>query len=144
MSNHNHQNSQKDSHNHNPNVPKDMKIYCPECGMKVPDDLIRVILDGEDIFCEQCGFHFTGISSRGEVKPLSKKFKKDKQEDSKSLTKREGEWITWKEEWDKIKSRWKKSMKEWKKRWKQELTEFKYHSPKTHPPPHSKRAYTAG
>ncbi len=58
---------------------KNISIRCPDCSNKVPKDLTQLLLNGTDIFCEVCGFHFTGISQEGEVKPLSEKFKNNKE-----------------------------------------------------------------
>ena len=47
-------------------------ITCPECHSRLNSELISYLLDGQTVFCEMCGFAFTGISDQGEVKPLEK------------------------------------------------------------------------
>jgi hypothetical protein len=68
--------------------------------MKLSSELVDILLKGTDVFCEICGFPFVGIR-QGEVKPLAQDHKEE--EPSQGLSKRESQWIKWKNEWNKWK-----------------------------------------
>ena len=80
------------------NAPPD--ISCPECNTKLSSELVDILLKGTDVFCEICGFPFVGIR-QGEVKPLAQAHKDE--QPAQGLSKRESQWIKWKNEWNKWK-----------------------------------------
>ncbi|WP_457559246.1 hypothetical protein [Candidatus Harpocratesius sp.] len=80
------------------------EIHCPECHYRLDIQLIKLLLSGKTVYCEQCGFPFHGIES-GDVKPLEKK--QESPFIQKNLTKEEMQWIKWKKEWQRIKTQLK-------------------------------------
>jgi len=94
-------------------------ISCPECGSKISSELADLIMQGNNAYCENCGFPFRGIDpEKGEVKPLIKSDYKKKDSGEKKLSKEEKQWIAWKSEFN----RWKNIVKDeftgQKKKWK--------------------------
>ncbi len=76
-------------------------ISCPECQNRLNPELIALVLNGQTVYCEVCGFPFHAIED-GEVKPLEKK--NNYSYSQKNLTKDEAQWIAWKKEWQKVKT----------------------------------------
>ena len=95
-------------------------ISCPECGSKISPELVELIMKGNNAYCENCGFPFTGIDpKRGEVKPLNKaNYNKKDSKGNKKLSKEEEQWIAWKIEWNKWKNIIKDEINIQKKKWK--------------------------
>jgi hypothetical protein len=96
------------------NSKNSMQISCPECRSALTQNLTDVLLKGNDVYCEMCGFRFVGIQ-QGEVKPLPNSEKPiDSGNQPKQLTKQEKQWIKWKSEWNKMKSNWKTKWDDYK------------------------------
>jgi len=105
-------------------------INCPECGSKISSELADLIMQGNNAYCENCGFPFRGVDpEKGEVKPLVKSDYKKKDSGDKKLSKEEKQWIAWKSEFN----RWKNIVvdefgsqkKKWKAKKQQERQENK-------------------
>ncbi|UYP45144.1 hypothetical protein NEF87_001429 [Candidatus Lokiarchaeum ossiferum] len=93
---------------------KNPDIKCPECNTRLNGELISYLLDGQTVYCEMCGFAFTGISQDGDVKPLEKSPEQD--ENTPNLNKKEIQWIEWKKEWNNIKNSFQTEWKQYKAR----------------------------
>ena len=94
-------------------------ISCPECGSKILPELVDLIMRGNNAYCENCGFPFTGIDSKkGDVKPLVKSDSKKQDTTEKKLSKEEEQWLKWKTEWNKWKNIVKDEFTGQKKKWK--------------------------
>jgi hypothetical protein len=78
------------------------RIFCPECNHSLNPELVSYLLGGQSVYCEVCGFCYTGISTDGEVKPLEKPEGQDV-EQNLELNKKEIQWIQWKKQWNIIK-----------------------------------------
>jgi len=100
------------------NKSKAKTISCPECGSKISSELADLIMQGNNAYCENCGFPFRGVNSNGEVKPLIKSDNKKKDSGEKKFSKEEEQWLKWKTEFN----RWKNIVKDeftgQKKKWK--------------------------
>ena len=95
-------------------------ISCPECGSKILPELVDLIMKGNNAYCENCGFPFTGIDSKkGDVKPLGKSdSKKQDTVEKRKLSKEEEQWLKWKTEWAKWKDNVKDEFTGQKQKWK--------------------------
>ncbi|MBA7577225.1 hypothetical protein ES708_19072 [subsurface metagenome] len=95
-------------------------INCPECGSKITPELVDLIMQGNNAYCENCGFPFMGVDpKKGEVKPLVKSDSKKKDSgDTKRLSKEEKQWIQWKTEFNRWKNIVVDEFGSQKKKWK--------------------------
>lgn len=89
-------------------------IKCPECNTRLNGELTSYLLHGQTVYCEMCGFAFTGISQEGDVKPLEKSPGQDI--NTPDLSKKEVQWIEWKKEWNIIKNSFQNEWKQYKAR----------------------------
>ncbi len=76
-------------------------IYCPDCDAHLAPELVQLLLNGNTVYCEMCGFPFVGIED-GEVKPLKRS--PNQRFDTPILSKSEKQWIKWKKVWKKLKT----------------------------------------
>ena len=84
-------------------------ISCPECGSKISSELADLIMQGNNAYCENCGFPFRGVDpEKGEVKPLVKSDNKKEDSGKKKLSKEEVQFLKWKTEFN----RWKNIVKD--------------------------------
>ncbi len=115
-------------------------ISCPECHSRMNTELVEYLFEGHTVFCEMCGFAFTGISEEGEVKPLEKL--EGQEIVSPELSKKEIQWIEWKKEWngikDTIRGEWGK-FKEKKQQKKEFRQNFRNQKKDFHKKDHSQR-----
>ncbi len=102
-------------------------ISCPECGNKLTSELVNLIMGGDNVYCEICGFPFIGVDpKKGEVKPLVKSnYKKRDSGETKKLSKEEQQWIQWKTEFNRWKNIVKNEFTDKKKKWKVKKQEEK-------------------
>ena len=82
---------------------KSPEIKCPECQNRISADLVTLILKGTTVYCEQCGFAFVGIDSKGDVKDLSKETQ-FKNKDTETQERLKDQWAIWKQQWQELKT----------------------------------------
>lgn len=81
------------------NIPE---IHCPDCNNRLSQDLTRILLSGNSVYCERCGFKFTGIE-KGEVKEFTLEQQNLEHHNQNKL---ETQWKVWKKKWQEIKQKY--------------------------------------
>jgi hypothetical protein len=90
------------STNNPPSAPPE--IFCPECKNRLSSELVGYLLNGTTVYCDRCGFAYTGIE-QGEVKPFQKE-DKFRGKDDEMVQKLKDQWGIWKNKWQEIKKKY--------------------------------------
>ncbi len=63
-------------------------LNCPECGARLPEDLVNSLMEDHSVYCEQCGFE--NKASDFDIQKLKEYYKAKNAPDYKKVIKQTG------------------------------------------------------